>query len=69
MGQIPAKGIMYHDWILEVLEDLRTYAVKNGLPATAAQAEEALRVAKAEVVADDGPLGARAFLGMTQRQN
>ena len=41
MGQIPAKGIMYHDWILEVLEDLRTYAVKNGLPATAAQAEEA----------------------------
>ncbi|MDP2079953.1 MAG: hypothetical protein U0934_15830 [Pseudotabrizicola sp.] len=40
---------MHHDWIFDVLEDLRSYAVQNGLPATAAQAEEALRVARAEL--------------------
>lgn len=45
---------MRHDWILVVLEDLRSYALTNGLPATAAKAEEALRVARVEIAAAEG---------------
>lgn len=57
---------MHHDWIFDVLEDLRSYAVQNGLPATAARAEEALRIARAEVAAvgDMGTPGA-AHGGLT----
>lgn len=43
------KVVMVHSWIVEVLEDLRSYAVQNGLVATAAKAEEALKIAKAEI--------------------
>jgi hypothetical protein len=48
---------MRHDWILDVLNDLRAYAVRNDLPQTAAGAEALLRLARAEVAAqpaDDG---------------
>jgi hypothetical protein len=41
---------MRHDWIFEVLRDLKAYALANGLPAVAAKADEALRVARAEIV-------------------
>jgi hypothetical protein len=44
---------MGHDWIFDVLKDLTSYARANGLPALASKAEEALRVAEAEV-ADAG---------------
>ena len=40
---------MRHDWILDVLADLRSYAVKNDLPALARKVEEALDVARAEI--------------------
>lgn len=40
---------MHHDWIFEVLDDLRSYALRNGLTATAAQTELALHVARAEL--------------------
>lgn len=40
---------MRHDWIFDVLIDLRSYAQANGLPALAAKAEEALRIARAEI--------------------
>lgn len=40
---------MRHDWIFDVLEDLRAYAVLNGLTAMAASVDEALRTARAEV--------------------
>ncbi|MDR7123781.1 hypothetical protein [Pseudotabrizicola sp. 4114] len=40
---------MHHDWIFDVLEDLRSYALQNGLTATAAQVDDALRVARAEM--------------------
>lgn len=46
-----------HDWIFDVLKDLRTYAQANGLPALAAKAEEAIRVARAEISADDPQAG------------
>lgn len=40
---------MRHDWVFDVLDDLRTYALTNGLPRTAAMAEEALAVARDEI--------------------
>ncbi len=46
---------MRHDWIFDVLSDLKAYALKNDLPALAAKAEEALIVARAEIAAGEGP--------------
>jgi len=40
---------MPHDWIFDVLADLKIYAERNGLSATAAKAAEALIVARAEI--------------------
>ena len=40
---------MRHEWIFDVLSDLRLYAQSNGFPALALKAEEALRIARAEV--------------------
>lgn len=44
---------MRHDWIYDVLSDLKAYATANRLPALAAKAEEALVVARAEIAAAD----------------
>lgn len=40
---------MRHEWIFDVLTDLRAYALANGLVALASKAEEALVVARDEV--------------------
>lgn len=40
---------MRHDWIFDVLADLRAYAEENNLPALAAQVTATLRVADIEV--------------------
>lgn len=40
---------MRHEWMFEVLRDLKAYALANGLPAVAAKAEETLQAARAEV--------------------
>lgn len=40
---------MRHEWIFDVLKDLRNYAQKNGLPAIATEAERALDVARQEL--------------------
>lgn len=45
---------MRHDWILEVLTDLGTYAQKNALTALAAQVEETMRVAREEIARTRG---------------
>jgi hypothetical protein len=42
---------MRHDWIFNVLSDLRTYAEKNDLPDVANAAAQALAVAQAEIMA------------------
>jgi len=42
---------MRHDWIFDVLRDLRAYAQTNGLPALALKAQEALDVAVTEIAA------------------
>ncbi len=46
-------GLMRHDWILDVLRDLLSYAHRNDLPAVAAQVEQALAVAEVEIAAPD----------------
>lgn len=40
---------MRHEWIFDVLEDLKSYAAMNGLEETAAKAEAALQAARTEV--------------------
>lgn len=42
---------MRHDWIFDVLHDLKAYAQANGLEALALKADEALRIARAEIAA------------------
>lgn len=49
-----------HDWILDVLQDLQSYAMQNGLTTLADRVEALLPVAEAEIAAralgDDPPL-------------
>ena len=45
---------MRHDWVFDVLRDLKAYAQTNGLTALAIKADEALRIARAEIVAAPG---------------
>ena len=40
---------MGHDWILDVLADLKTFARTNGMPSLAAQLDDATLVAQAEI--------------------
>lgn len=40
---------MGHDWVFDVLKDLRTYALKNDLPGLAQKVEDALRAAELEI--------------------
>lgn len=42
---------MPHDWVFDVLDDLKTYAMANGMPALAAKAEEARQIATVEIAA------------------
>lgn len=62
---------MSHDWIFDVLTDLRTYAQRNGLAKLATQVEAALLVAQAEIplagraTDDDGHSGAPPGSGAT----
>ena len=63
---------MGHDWILDVLADLQTFARANGMPTLAAQLSDASYVARAEIaskVDEDnfGVFGATAALGRPDR--
>jgi len=52
---------MRHDWIFDVLSDLKAYAVANGMTALARKADETMAIAREEVgranPADDTPHG------------
>ena len=57
---------MAHDWVFDVLRDLRSYAEANGLAAFAGKIDEATKVATAEIAAgkpadegEDPPPGLR----------
>ncbi len=45
---------MGHDWVFDVLKDLRTYALANDLTALAQKIEEALRMAELEIGQPEG---------------
>ena len=45
---------MAHDWILDVLADLKAYANKNGLPALVTELDEATLVAATEIASSEG---------------
>jgi hypothetical protein len=45
---------MQHDWILDVLADLKAYAHKNGLPALARELDEATLIAATETASTQG---------------
>lgn len=46
---------MGHDWILDVLTDMQSYAERNGLPGLAGKIAETLTLARIEVGVDPGP--------------
>jgi hypothetical protein len=48
---------MRHDWIFDVLTDLRSYAVQNGLRDLADQVEITLHAARRDVAAAEQPRG------------
>jgi hypothetical protein len=48
-SQLYIGGAMRHDWIFDVLADLRVYALENDLPALAAQVTVTLQVADLEI--------------------
>ena len=50
---------MGHDWVFDVLRDLRDYALANGFTGLAAKADEALQVAMAEILPQAGLMGAK----------
>ncbi len=45
---------MAHDWILDVLTDLKAYATKNGLSALADELDEVTLVAATEIASVEG---------------
>jgi hypothetical protein len=48
---------MNHDWIFEILRDLRLYAESNGFTSLADKATETLRVAELEIRRGREPKG------------
>ena len=56
---------MAHDWILDVLADLKAYANNNGLSALAGELEETTLVAATEIASAEGkgPLAAMRNAG------
>ena len=42
---------MGHDWVFDVLQDMKDYALANGLLGLATKVEEAQRIAKEEISA------------------
>jgi hypothetical protein len=45
-----------HDWIFDMLSDLKDYAAENGLPDLACSVEAALAIARREAAGADGPI-------------
>ncbi len=60
--------MMAHDWILDVLADLKTYAKKNGLSALAHELDDATLIAATEIASGEGkaPVAARQHAGTTR---
>lgn len=52
---------MAHEWVLDVLADLQTFADANSLPALAAHLDEAGLIAAGELVPQDERTAQRAY--------
>jgi hypothetical protein len=50
-----AGGLMRHEWVFDVLQDMLSYATLNGLPRLAERVAEAMEVAREEIAASGGP--------------
>ena len=59
---------MAHDWIFDVLADLKTYATKNGLSALADELDEATLIAATEIASMEGkpPAAATSHAGTSR---
>ena len=57
------KHNMVHDWILDVLTDLRNFASKNGLGMTEEQIDQALVIVSKELNARQGMAQGTARIG------
>ena len=51
---------MQHDWILDVLADLKAYAQKNGLPALVRELNDTTLIAASEIASQEGKPAAAA---------
>ncbi len=49
-----------HDWIFDMLSDLRDYALANDLQELAASVGSTLEIARREVAGLDGPVSAKS---------
>jgi hypothetical protein len=58
---------MQHDWIIDVLADLKSYARKNGLVALVKELDEATLLAATEIASTQktAPLAAGDYAGST----
>lgn len=52
---------MGHDWIIDVLTDLKTFAIANDLDALAAKLDDTQLVARAEIVSHGKGMGRGLF--------
>jgi hypothetical protein len=66
------KGLMAHQWIINVIADLQSYAAANDMPSLAAHLEHTAIIATAEVAAAAGgsssPMGATCSAPTTHMQ-
>jgi hypothetical protein len=58
---------MTHDWVLDVLTDLKAFAERNGLMALADQLDDAAMIAAAEIASSEGRLPDRGIDGREAR--
>ena len=49
-------GIMGHDWVFDVLRDLKVYALANGFTGLAGKVDEALVIAGDEIMPQPGQI-------------
>lgn len=54
-GLLPHGVCMGHDWLFEVLADMKTYATRHGFSALATKIDEVEAVARAEIAGSDPP--------------
>ncbi|MGH1368333.1 MAG: hypothetical protein ACRBCL_06920 [Maritimibacter sp.] len=56
-GEMDGSLYMQHEWIIDVLADLKSFAERKGMSATAAQLDDASLVVLAELTAMQGQAG------------